>query len=364
MKSNYQLVAEMHKKFGLYEPEAGPRVLTKEEVVFRITAMHEELLEYMATVFNVEMPIDTIQSNFTRMLNTYELNPNPDLSEQFDALLDLAVFVIGTADRQNLPWENGFERVMQANIAKELGANGEKRGGFKRDLVKPGGWKAPILDDLIMDQARVAAGVHHSNHVANNISSDALCGLIILDGPDCAGKSTLANAIAEQHDGVVVHRTWSPTLENTMDQYLMDPVNMYRKGDLLIIDRNALSEWIYSSVYREGTKWKGFHRLALEKLEKLNALHIICVPDSKLEWAKNVAGEVEDGRKEMYPIGRQMCEVYNFYKDIVSTDGDLSCISPGLKLKNYFHYDMQSTDVEEFAKSTVPLLLKGANANV
>jgi hypothetical protein len=37
----------------------------------------------------------------------------------------------------------GFEIVMAANCAKELGQNGVKRGGFKRDLVKPPGWQSP-----------------------------------------------------------------------------------------------------------------------------------------------------------------------------------------------------------------------------
>ncbi len=374
-KTNYQLVAEMHKKFGLHEPQLGPRVLNKEEVIFRITAMHEELMEYVGSVFDGTINIQLIQTNFRRMLESYELSETPDVAEQFDALLDLAVFAIGTADRQNLPWDNGFDRVMEANIAKELGANGDKRGGFKRDLVKPEGWEPPVLNDLVMDQARVAAGVQFGAGAGHNpedlnsaridlakdeINHRSVCGLIILDGPDCAGKTTLADEIAKQHAGVIVHRTWDPSLENIMDQYLMDPINLYHEGDLLIIDRNVLSEWIYSSVYREGTKWRGFHRLALEKLESLNALHIVCVPNNKADWMRRLQNEQAEGREEMYKADHRLGQVYNFYKDIISTDGDLSMISPSLKLNNFFHYDMQSTDAIEFAKSTVPMLLKGA----
>ncbi len=109
------LVKAMHTKFGL-ENNAGPDHLTAEEKEFRCAAMLEELHEYKDA--------DT-------------------LVDQYDALLDLIVFAVGTLERHGFPLLAGFEKVMEANMAKELGQNGEKRGGFKRDLVKPAGWTAP-----------------------------------------------------------------------------------------------------------------------------------------------------------------------------------------------------------------------------
>lgn len=378
MSSNYQLVAEMHKKFKLHEPQLGPRFLTKEEYVFRITAMFEELLEYFTEVFAVDQ---TFSDNMIKFLQEamqhFELKPVEQINveNQFDALIDLAVFTIGTADRQNLPWDNGFERVIEANMQKELGSNGNKRGGFKRDFVKPEGWKPPILIDLIMDQAQVAANMSkkfpesaiaedNRDELRIDLNKDQInkrstCGLIILEGPDCSGKSTLADEIAKHHAGSVIHRTWSPELEKTMDQYLMDPINMYREGELMIIDRNVLTEWIYADVFRGGTNWNGFHRLALEKLSNLNALHVVCVPGNKTLWHNKLATEVDGGREEMHDSLNKLGLVYNRYKDIVSSEGDLSFISPGLKLSKWFHYDMQTMDVVEFAKSTVPYLVRG-----
>lgn len=118
------LVKAMHKKFGL-ENNASPDHLTKEEKEFRSMAMLEELNEYIAA--------DT-------------------LVDQYDALLDLIVFAVGTLERHGFPLLAGFEKVMEANMAKELGQNGEKRGGFKRDLIKPEGWTAPEAKlQLILD---------------------------------------------------------------------------------------------------------------------------------------------------------------------------------------------------------------------
>ena len=118
------LVKAMHEKFGL-ENTKGVLHLTKEEKEFRSPAMLEELNEYIAA--------DT-------------------LVDQYDALLDLIVFAVGTLERHGFPLLAGFEKVMEANMAKELGQNGEKRGGFKRDLVKPEGWTAPEAKlQLILD---------------------------------------------------------------------------------------------------------------------------------------------------------------------------------------------------------------------
>lgn len=109
------LVKAMHTKFGL-ENNGGPVNLSPAEKEFRVAALQEELNEYRDAILHVD---------------------------QYDALIDLIVFAVGSLERHGFPLQEGFEVVMRANMAKELGQNGEKRGGFKRDLVKPHGWKSP-----------------------------------------------------------------------------------------------------------------------------------------------------------------------------------------------------------------------------
>lgn len=130
----YHLVRKMHEKFGL-ENTSGPTSLCEEESKFRIAAMQEELNEYAEA---------------------------KELVDQYDALLDLIVFAIGTLERHGFPLLAGFEAVMNANMAKELGQNGNKRGGFKRDLVKPAGWTGPekTLIDILMNKIAVDIKTH------------------------------------------------------------------------------------------------------------------------------------------------------------------------------------------------------------
>ncbi len=109
-------VQEMHKKFGLEGPIA-PNFLSEEEREFRIIAMEEELEEFI----EAETLIDSI-----------------------DALVDLAVFALGTAERMGFNWDAHWAEVMRANMQKELAGDASKsKRGFRRDLIKPEGWTPP-----------------------------------------------------------------------------------------------------------------------------------------------------------------------------------------------------------------------------
>lgn len=114
------LIKKMHRKFGITS-DLVPFSLKEKE--FRIMAMQEELDEY----------IDATTKE-----------------EELDALIDLVVFALGTAERQGMleVFAQGFSRVMAANCMKEVGPN-KKRDSFALDLVKPEGWQSPVLSDLV-----------------------------------------------------------------------------------------------------------------------------------------------------------------------------------------------------------------------
>lgn len=117
----YKLVREMHEKFGIAGGDTYTGV-TDAEKSFRAAAIHEELVEYL------------------------QATSPPD---QLDAIVDLVVFAIGLAERHGFSkFEEAFERVLKANMAKELGPN-SKRGSYALDLVKPEGWKPANLADLV-----------------------------------------------------------------------------------------------------------------------------------------------------------------------------------------------------------------------
>lgn len=125
----FKLVEKMHKKFGIKSPSADhERAEFLETMLFRVTAMGEELNEFQRAILK------------------------NDRVEQLDALVDLAVFLFGTAEL--LGWnadsfEEAFRRVMEANLSKELAFTSKaSKRGFKLDLTKPAGWRAADLTDV------------------------------------------------------------------------------------------------------------------------------------------------------------------------------------------------------------------------
>lgn len=119
------MIKEFHAKFKL-EHSDGPRALPIELLDFRLKFMFEELNEYIEAV------------------------AEGDLEGQYDALIDLVYVAIGTAYLQGFPFMEGFERVHEANMKKvrALRETDSKRGSVY-DVVKPEGWTAPVLKDLL-----------------------------------------------------------------------------------------------------------------------------------------------------------------------------------------------------------------------
>lgn len=135
----YTDVAEFHHKFGL-EYEGKPRILPVTLSTFREGFMIEEALEY-------------IQARTLVLTASMELNNKGltqlALAKQLDALVDLTYVALGTAHLHGFDFNEAWRRVHQANMAKQRRASGTSSRGTTFDVIKPDGWKAPDLLDLV-----------------------------------------------------------------------------------------------------------------------------------------------------------------------------------------------------------------------
>ena len=104
--------------------------LGDEEMKTRILHIHEELLELTRSAQSRDWP------------------------EVLDALVDITYLAVGTAVMCGANFDEAWNRVHDANMKK---IRAEKKGDSKRgttfDVVKPEGWKAADLSDLV--------GEHH-----------------------------------------------------------------------------------------------------------------------------------------------------------------------------------------------------------
>jgi predicted HAD superfamily Cof-like phosphohydrolase len=159
--NNFRDVGEFHEKFDLpnmndHSASAGRLDhMTNDELdrllKFRIHFMNEELHEF--ALASSEM----------------------DHEKMFDALLDLAYVVFGTAHLLGYPWQYGWDEVQAANMTKERcvvdhhfedsghpvdldvcdheGCGKPRKAhssrGSSMDVIKPKGWIAPALKGVL-----------------------------------------------------------------------------------------------------------------------------------------------------------------------------------------------------------------------
>lgn len=107
-----------------------PRPLPIDAEKFRLGFLYEELEEY-------ERAID-----------------EGDLAKQFDALLDLVYVAVGNAIIQGFPWQEGWDLVQAANMAKVRAERAdESKRGSTYDVVKPSGWTPPDIEGLLREKS-------------------------------------------------------------------------------------------------------------------------------------------------------------------------------------------------------------------
>jgi predicted HAD superfamily Cof-like phosphohydrolase len=113
----------MHNKFGVkewFEKNKDDKDLMRKYLMFRMLMIGEEYQETLSA-----------------------LN-NSDAEEVVDGLIDMIVFAIGTLDVFNVDANEAWNRIYEANMAKEPGVKPGRPNKFGLpDLLKPIGWTPP-----------------------------------------------------------------------------------------------------------------------------------------------------------------------------------------------------------------------------
>jgi predicted HAD superfamily Cof-like phosphohydrolase len=121
----FNMVAAFHEKFEL-GPTPQPDFPVEEIWELKNVHLQEEMNEIRAAAIN------------------------GDLEEYFDGLIDLVYVALGAAYLAGLPFNEGFKRVHEANMKKVRALRQEdSKRGSTYDIVKPAGFVAPTLTDLI-----------------------------------------------------------------------------------------------------------------------------------------------------------------------------------------------------------------------
>lgn len=139
---------------------------------------------------------------------------------------------------------------------------------------------------------------------------------LYLDGPDAAGKTTLATEFCKRYGADYIHLTY---IKDNQDMWREDYLALWRaqcnldRGRSVVLDRGIISENIYSRVYRGGSKLVAEMRMLDRVLMRLCAVQVLAVPDvdSAVKRHANEHGQ----RDEMYAPSPQIEQVARAYHD-------------------------------------------------
>ena len=110
--------------------------------------------------------------------------------------------------------------------------------------------------------------------------------IIILEGPDGSGKTTLANIIQKQTGYELIHFS-NPTSEIQRTAMFDRYVAAIKGHKNLILDRSWYSEMVYGPILREASCINHYQMYELEKLlAKKGALVIYASADIETLWSR------------------------------------------------------------------------------
>ena len=161
---------------------------------------------------------------------------------------------------------------------------------------------------------------------------------IIIDGPDCTGKTTLCQKLSDMYNIPIYHLTYYDNPERHYSQFkeatemMLDWIRNGHEGGF-ILDRYILSEFAYRNVYRPELPLVKDADLMMEILEHRAALGeievIITLPEDKERWFEAFK-KAEQEREEMY-TSEKISQVYDEY---------LKLLKKLRYNKNVLRYDM------------------------
>ena len=110
--------------------------------------------------------------------------------------------------------------------------------------------------------------------------------IIIIEGPDGAGKTTLANLISKQTGYQLLHRT-QPKNEEDKKRMMDEYIQVLKAGKNVIMDRAWYSELVYGPVMRDASVLTYPQMYELEKLAAKNgAIVIYCTAPEATLWKR------------------------------------------------------------------------------
>jgi predicted HAD superfamily Cof-like phosphohydrolase len=146
-------VGIFHQKFDLannIDQPIGPRPMPKDLLEMRLNFLLEEVGELIEAVGGRVELSDIVVAGSRSVRVVLPDDVDIDHAKAFDALIDTVYVACGTAQLFGYPWQEGWQLVQAANMAKERAISADQSlRGSTYDVIKPEGWTPPDIEGLL-----------------------------------------------------------------------------------------------------------------------------------------------------------------------------------------------------------------------
>lgn len=170
-------------------------------------------------------------------------------------------------------------------------------------------------------------------------------GVIVIEGADAAGKTTLANYICNKFNAKYEHMIYYKDCWTNHLACVRRVIEL-AENNVVVVDRHWISEVLYAHVFRDGSQYPLAARFMDRMFVKMGALYILCVPS---DITKQIARHAERKEIEMYDSIEKIVKIYkdfsvgnNSFNYDKKMNYGLSFIKNGgfLKRNDAIKYDM------------------------
>jgi thymidylate kinase len=188
-------------------------------------------------------------------------------------------------------------------------------------------------------------------------------GIVIVEGCDGTGKTTLAKYLCDRFDGVYIHNTyrWPKKMPLYHTAALHRAIKLAEEK-LVVIDRLWMSEAIYAAVYRNGSPWPQMGRIIDRVVLKHCGIYVMC--DLPQDHGAKFA-ELKQQRSEMYDdvtdVGLRFKELIWGHRRVPTKENYVDQISvKGMCERDdclIYNMDVEGKDMAKFAEMVEDVML-------